>query len=74
MVPKPVWNGKHYDFENELPAVPKAGQRPIVAFVGGDNSLAAVQFVEFKSEIVGEYSAYKLALPCLTLWAGSVRC
>jgi hypothetical protein len=52
----PVWNGKTYDMPGDLPAVPKAGQRPIVAFVGGEHSISAVQFVENNSEIVGKFS------------------
>jgi hypothetical protein len=62
----PVWNGKSYDLPADLPAVPKLGQRPIVAFVGGEHNISAVQFVENNSEIVGEsYGASAVALSVL---------
>lgn len=51
----PVWNGQSYDLPKDLPPVAQPGQRPIVAFVGGDHAILAVQFVENNSEIVGTY-------------------
>lgn len=52
--PTPIWNGTGYDLPQDLPRVAKPGQRPIVAFVGGDHDALAVQFVEVNNEIVGE--------------------
>jgi hypothetical protein len=62
---KPIWNEKtqRYDFPEELPPVAQNGQRPIVAFVGGDNDIAAVQFVEYKNEIVGKCPAVRPRRP-----------
>eukprot|EP01038_Epipyxis_sp_PR26KG_P005163 gene5163-7188_t len=48
------WNGQHYDLQNFPHDGPLKGQRPIVAFVGGDTHAVAVQFVENSSkEIIG---------------------
>lgn len=60
--PAPIWNGTGYDLPQDLPRVAQPGQRPIVAFVGGDHDALAVQFVEVNSEIVGKDSHYCLVL------------
>eukprot|EP00981_Chlorochromonas_danica_P012236 scaffold4701_cov227-Ochromonas_danica.AAC.1 len=47
----PVWDGEKYVFTKET--VPRPGQRPIVALVGGPGNTAAVQFLQHGEEIVG---------------------
>jgi len=48
----PAWNGSGYDLPADA-TVAEVGQRPVVAFVGGDGDAVAVQFVEDNEEIVG---------------------
>lgn len=50
--PEVKWNGTSYDV-SEKPTAAAKGQRPIVAYVGGPGSEAAVQFVESNKKIVG---------------------
>lgn len=50
---EPEWLGTHYTARDAPVTVAKPGQRPIVAFVGGDHDILAVQFVETNNEIVG---------------------
>lgn len=49
--PERKWDGKKY-LENEHPS-PAKGHRPIVAFVGGDSAVCAVEFVQNEERIVG---------------------
>ena len=43
MVPEKTWNGSSFDIE-EVQTVPKRGERPVVAFIGGEGDAVAVQF------------------------------
>ena len=54
----PEWLGTHYTSRDTPVTVAKPGQRPIVAFVGGDHDVLAVQFVETNGEIVGTLSLF----------------
>ena len=47
------WDGSQYHIES-IAATPRRGQRPIVAFVGCVGDLAAIQFVENNSKVVGK--------------------
>lgn len=50
-VPDRVWDGKNYVFDkNPLPA---RGHRPIVAYIGGESDLCAVEFLQKDEKIVG---------------------
>lgn len=55
---EPEWLGTHYTGRDDPITVAKAGQRPIVAFVGGDHDILAVQFVETNNEIVGKFLTF----------------
>lgn len=50
--PEVIWTGEKAQV-NDGPTVPKKGQRPIVAYVGGPGDRVAVQFVEANAKIVG---------------------
>lgn len=49
-----TWTGSSYEF---VPAneTPKKGERPIVAYVGGDNNTIGVQFEQLPSNNSGNY-------------------
>ncbi|KAJ1432747.1 hypothetical protein B484DRAFT_394836 [Ochromonadaceae sp. CCMP2298] len=66
---KPEWNGSFYDIPAES-TVAQAGQRPIVAFVGGPGDAVSVQFVESEEEIVGANVVVGGSAPVMALVDG----
>lgn len=48
-----IWNGSTYEFVKS-DASPKKGERPIVAYIGGDSNKIGVQFEQLRSNNAGK--------------------